>query len=491
MHTRLTTLLAGGLALAAFTPAQAQYLPPPPPSPFPGFLNEYLLAPTVGTNHWNLGGVDRERYVAYEGYAVAGRAGSADLRDHGASVDNQYLLSRIRLHAGYADDWWSAYAEGQSSWAAGDHRAAYANAPAVAGTSKTQGYGPESDTIDLHQGYLTLGNTNSFPLALKAGRQEMSYGEERLIGAFDWNNMGRAFDAARLRWQSTWGSVDVFSGMPVVPREGQFDLPNNQDWISGVYATLTSVPKTILEGYFLARNASRSAVGFVTDPEFPQPTARDVYTIGGRLKSKPGELGHFDYTLEGAYQAGNFAPSATAARRTQDAFMFISEAGYTLAGVWATPRLGVEFDYASGSDGGGSHGTFDTLYPTPHKFFGSMDLISLQNIQDLGVNLTLKPTKRMSVALMGNAFWLADTHDYFYNAAGAPRTAGGYGIHPGYNPFVGTQLTLVAGYAVTSFALVEAGYGHLFSGDYIAQSLAVSGGARDADMVYVQTTLKF
>jgi hypothetical protein len=491
VKTTLATLAAGALVLAALNQVHAQYTPPPPPYPFPGFINEYLLAPNGYTNHWDIGGVDRERYVAYEGYAIAGKAGAVDLRDHGANVDNQYLLSRIRLHAGYADDWWSAYLEGQSSLAAGDHRAAYADAPAVGGTSKTIGYGPESDRLNLHQGYFKVGNTNEFPLTLKAGRQELIYGEERLIGAFDWNNIGRSFDAAKLRWQAGWGSVDAFTGMPVAPREDQFNEANDQDWLSGVYATLRPIPKTLLEGYFLARNASRSAISYDSDPEFPQPTARDIYTIGGRLLSKPGELDNFDYTLEGAYQFGDFAPTATAARLDQSAFMFVSEAGYTFAELWSTPRLGVEFDYASGSDGGGTHGTFDTLYPTPHKFFGSMDFFSLQNLQDLGVNLTLKPTKRLSVALMGNAFWLADAHDYLYNAAGVPRTTGGYGIHPNYNPFVGTELTLIAGYAVTSFAQIEAGYGHLFSGDYIAQSQAHNGGARDADFVYVQTSFKF
>jgi hypothetical protein len=493
MKSTLTHLSAGALVLAAMEHAHAQYTPPPPPSPFPGFINQYLLAPEGWTNHWDIGGADRERYVAYEGYGIAGKTGSADFRDHGAGVDNQYLLSRIRLHVAYADDWWSAYVEGQSSWAAGDHRAAYADVPAVAGTSRTLGYGPESDTIDLHQGFFTLGQTNTFPVTVKVGRQELSYGEERLIGAFDWNNMGRSFDAAKLRWYNEWGNVDAFTGMPVVPREGEFDMPNNQDWLSGVYATITKIPKTVLEGYFLARNASRSAISFVSDPEFPQPTARDIYTAGGRLKSKPGELYNFDYTLEGAYQFGDFAPTATAARLNQNAFMFVSEAGYTFADLWAKPRLGAEFDYSSG-DGNpndGTHGTFDNLYPTNHRFFGMMDLFSLQNIQDLGVNLTLKPVKRLSIALMGNAFWLADTDDYLYTVAGAPRTTGGYGIHPNYNPFVGTEFSAVAGYAVTSFAQVEAGYGHFFSGDYIAQSQAVNGGARDADWVYIQTTLKF
>ena len=123
-YKTLTTLFASVLLLAARNGAEGQYTPPPVPYPFPGFINEFLLAPQEFTNHWDIGGVDRERYVAYEGYGIAGKAGSVDFRDHGASVDNQYLLSRIRLHVGYSDDWWSAYVEGQSSLDAGDHRAA-------------------------------------------------------------------------------------------------------------------------------------------------------------------------------------------------------------------------------------------------------------------------------------------------------------------------------------------------------------------------------
>ena len=491
----ITTLSASALVLAALdrVDAQTQYPVLPWPPAYKGLINEYLASMDGYTNHWDIGGEDRERYVAYEGYGIAGKAGSVDFRDHGVPVDNQYLLSRIRFHLGYRDEWWSGYVEGQSSLADGDHRAAYADVPAIPNTTKTIGYGPESDTIDLHQGYATVGNTNVFPLTLKIGRQEMIYGEERLIGAFGWNNIGRSFDEAKLRWQNEYVTVDGFTGMPVVPRDGQFDMPNNEEWFSGVYATFTKIPKATLETYFLARNVSRNAIEFVSDPDFVQPTARDVYTIGGRLKSAPGQLNGFDYTIEGAYQFGDFCPTYNGPRITQDAYMVVLQGGYTFTDWWAKPRLGVEFDYGSGSGStnGVSHGTFDNLYPTNHKFYGQMDLVSLQNIQDFGASIMLKPTPKLSLELLGNVFWLANTSDYFYSVNGAPRTTGGYGIHPGYNPFVGSEVTALAGYAIAKFAQVEAGYGHFFAGDYIAQSQAVNGGSRDADWVYLQTTLRF
>ena len=506
MIPTLKTLSAGALVLAALESVHAQYVAPPPPTPFQGFINEFFRAQDPYMNQWDFGGNTRFRYENRQGYGIPGigkaapppNTQSVDFRAHGAKVDNDYYLTRTRLHVGYTDKWWSAYVEGQMSTDNNDARYAYANAPAVPGTVKLKGNGPEADLIDLHQAYVMIGNHKEFPLSAKVGRQELSYGEERLIGAFNWNNIARSFDAAKVRWQNEWFGADFFSGRPVVPQDGQFDVANTYDFLSGIYATSMKVPKNILDVYFLARNSTRHANSAEPSPQFPQPTARDIYTVGGRLKSKPGEFDGWDYSAEGAYQFGNFAGANTGTpaqteRRTQNAFMFVAQGGYTFTDLWATPRLGLEYDYGSG-DGNSkddTHGTFENLFPTNHKFFGSMDFASLQNIQDAGINLTLKPTSRMSCALMGNALWLANTDDYFYTAAGTPRTTGGYGIHPNYSSFLGSELTAIVGYAVTRFAQIEVGYGHFFTGKYIEQSLAGVGGATDANFVYVQTSVNF
>ncbi len=502
MNPTLKTLSAGAIVLAATSHVYAQYAPPPPPAPFPGFLNEYLRKDNPYMNQWDFSGYVRERFEDKSGFAIPG-VNAIDFRAHGGDVENGYWLTKVRFHAAYTDKWWSAFVEGESSTASGDERFAYPNVPAVAGTVAKSGQGPESDNIDLHQAYVTIGNHKEFPLSLKVGRQEMSYGDERLIGAFAWNNIGRTFDAAKLRYQNQWFGADFFVSRPVIPEDGRFDQDNQYDTFSGVYANSSKIPKTLLEAYFLSRNSTSHAAAAQPSPEFPQPSARDIYTVGGRLKNKPGDLGNWDYTVEGAYQFGDYRDNrlgVTTPRLRQDAFMVDLQGGYTFSNFWATPRLGAEYIYSSGDDNptDGKHETFDSLFPTKHKFLGYMDFVSLQNIQDVRGIFQLKPWSRMTFAVEGHGFWLADTRDSFYNAGGAPRGVFGatpgnnYGINPTYRSFVGTEVDAIAGVAITRFAQLETGYGHFFVGDYIRSSLSAPAvGSKDADYLYVQTTINF
>jgi hypothetical protein len=481
----------------------AQYAPPPPPAPFQGFLNEYLRKDDPYMNQWDFGGSARARYEIKDNFAIAGTPGSLDFRDTGADVDNAYLMEKIRFRAGYTASWWSVLTEGRSSLVQSDERVAYTNFPVVPGTVSRNGDGPESDTIDLHQAYLTVGNHKEFPVSLKVGRQELLYGEERLIGAFGWNNIGRVFDAAKARWQTPWFGADLFVSRPVIPEDERFNVANDYDYFSGIYATSAKIPKHAFEAYFLARNSSIEAPAAEPSPQFPQPSARDIYTLGFRVKSLAGEFGDFDYTLEAAGQLGNFRDprgGAPAERLDHEAYMVVAQAGYTFSDAWAKPRLGVEYAHGSGDSDpqDDQHETFENLFPTNHKFYGYMDFFSLQNLHNVRGIFQLRPHPRVSLAIEGHAFWLADTHDSFYTAAGVARggtgaTPGtGYGVNPAYGNFVGTELDIVGGWALTRFAQLEAGYGHFFVGDYIESSLSdPSRGSADANWFYVQATVNF
>ena len=56
--------------------------------------------------------------------------------------------------------------------------------------------------------------------------------------------------------------------------------------------------------------------------------------------------------------------------------------------------------------------------------------------------------------------------------------------------YLGSEIDLVVGFIVTKFAMIEAGYGHFFRGDYIKQTWSAIG-SQDADWFYLQTLVRF
>lgn len=478
--------------------AIAQYAPPPPPGPYAGLINEALRKDHPSMAAWDFGGVARIRYEIKDGQAIQGVPGSIDFRAANVDNHNAFFIERFQVRGAYNASWWSIHAEARSSVAQGDERFAYPNAP------RHKGDGPEADLIDLHQAFVTVGNPKEFPLSAKLGRQELIYGDEHFLGAAFWHNIGRVFDAAKLRWQADTFSADAFLGRPVIPVDDSFNLANDYETLAGLWVSSPKlVPHHSLDLFFLGRDASGDSPTAVAQPEIPLPSARDIYTLGTRLKSKPGDLGPWDYTVDALGQFGNFRDLRAGApthRLDHLAYAFIANVGYTFAEAPAKPRLALEYSFGSGDSDptDDDHGTFDNLYPTNHKFYGYADFVSLQNVHDLRPMLTLKPTPRLSLALEGHLFWLADTHDSFYNVGGVPRggigtTAGnGYGINPDYDSFLGGEIDLIAGYALTRYAQIEAGYCRFFTGPYIDSSLANPAfGSRDANFAYLQLLVRF
>jgi len=443
-----------------------------------GWINDWLREQNDAFAPFDLGGQFRPRFVYQSYFAVPGAGPTAvDFRANTPASVNDFLLLRTRVHAGYSpSEWFTIYGEGQNSSSTGDRR-----------NPNPQSDGP----FDLHQGYVRVGGTKELPVSLKIGRQELAYGDERLVGAFDWDNIGRVFDTAKVRYEHEGSWVDAFTGRVVVPKDNQFNEPNSDDWFSGVYGSTRSlVPRTELQAYFLADNVGTDSRG---------NTPRDIYTLGARFQTLPGQLHGWDFNGEFAGQFGDFKYASgtpgvvTGARLDHLAFATHIEGGYTFAHADYTPRLAVGLDYASG-DGDPNdreHNTFVNLFPTNHKFYGAMDFLSWQNVLDPYFKVTFTPAKGVSVAATYNAFWLATTSDFFYQASQAPRAAGGYGIHPQYGSFAGQEVDLVATYTPAPLLQLQAGFAHYFTGDYVNQTFAGLGGAHDANWAYLQAQLRF
>ena len=78
------------------------------------------------------------------------------------------------------------------------------------------------DGFDLRQAYAQIGGDNS-PVTVTVGRQLLAYGDQRLVGALDWANTSRAFDAVKLQLRGNSFKVDVFSAQVV---QNDPDQPN-------------------------------------------------------------------------------------------------------------------------------------------------------------------------------------------------------------------------------------------------------------------------
>ena len=331
------------------------------------------------------------------------------------------------------------------------------------------------DEFDVRQAYIDYKVKEiSDALTLRVGRQELSYGDQRLVGAFDWSNVAQSFDAAKLIYATKEYSVDAFLSEKVIIDRGN---PNHwyddNEGFHGIYAAYKGIEKHILDLYYFYRNSSEpvsfgsSGLGKLNES-----------TIGFRFKGD--KVNNFDYTLESAYQFGRFS--------SQDinAYCFITAAGYTLSGIPWTPHIGVGWDFATGDKDAtdSQRNTFDNLWPTNHLYYGYIDLVSLQNINDYHFTVDFKPTKKLYLEGDYHLFYLNHTADAAYNAARATLRAANQRVGSSY---LGQEIDFLLKYALNKNINLLGGYSHFFTGTFLART----GANDDANFFYLQSLLKF
>jgi len=416
-------------------------------------------------------------------------------------TDDNWFLQRARLGMKITlTDWLKVYAQAQDAREINSDRPDFPNQLGAEG----------DDSFDLWQAWVEFGNPKSHPLTLKLGRQILSYGDERLIGAFDWNNIGRTFDAARLRWEEKTWWLDAFAASVAVPERSQFnqsDFVNGtetdrQQIFSGLYFSTTAIPVQTTDFYVLHLHEN-------TGPDYQANLLGDTnfLTLGARFKSKPGVFAThekealrkdgkttgaptppkpvgFDYDAEFAFQTGNVRGLDLTACAVHGGI------GYTFDAVWL-PRLGLAYNYGTGDDDPGDREiqTFQNLFPTNHKFYGQMDVFSWQNMHDLEFSMKVQPMQAVTIKAEYHAFWLETTEDFWYRANGSAASA----VRP-LNPtaraagnYAGSEADLTITWSVNKYLQLEAGYSHFFAGDYLADT----GPSDDADFGYVQAKLTF
>ncbi len=245
-----------------------------------------------------------------------------------------------------------------------------------------------ADNFDLHQGYMTFGNVGETSIDIRIGRQEMSLGGQRLIGAVGWTQQGRAFDGIRISDKPKGGKVDFF-----LMRTGDETAPkvSSNSYFGGAYVTVSLSNQGALDLYALYHRDSG-------------PLGLEIYTMGARLVGKSGKL---TYRAEGSYQAGESFLDDIAA------YMIGARIGFRLSDK---AKLSLWGDLLSGDEDPGDDKTkvFNTLFATNHKFYGFADLFlnipvhtNGQGLVDLAVKLALSPKKGLTLGFDLHSFRLA------------------------------------------------------------------------------------
>ncbi|HWB08237.1 MAG TPA: alginate export family protein [Pirellulales bacterium] len=331
----------------------------------------------------------------------------------------------------------------------------------------------------------------------RVGRQELAYGNERLVSPAEWNNVLRTFDGAKLFWRGKNWDIDGFWTRPVAfgiltepPRQPDH-LDMTQDFY-GLFSTYKPAPeptevkeeaqvprrplgvKQTFDFYYLALNVYDAPISAA------YPVNASFQTMGTRWQGRRENL---LWEFEGAYQFGRYGSGL------QSAGMTVTGIGYEYAERRTKPRLWLYYDWASGdaNPSNGVHGTFNQLFPWAHRYLGWMDLVGRENIRDLNLQFVMSPSEKTSLTLWYHIFHLAQSRDALYNAFGTPIRSSPTGAAGTY---VGQELDLLFQVVINPRADVLFGYSYFFAGTFV-KATNPPGVSGNADFYYSQWSWRF
>lgn len=389
----------------------------------------------------DIGGQVRMRFHDEEGMGrQAGRSGFQD-------TENTFLLSRLRLYGDYR---------------AGENLRLYVEG-IVADETGNDAYLPRP--IDVNYGDLL----NAFvdvktgeALTMRVGRQELLYGNQRLVSPLDWANTRRTFEGVRGLYKEGDWAIDGFYTNVVPVVDDQFDEADYDQSFYGLYNVYSGWEDRTLDLYYLGYDDERNLQPFFSD--------FSLHTFGTRLNGVYEK--NYLYEVEGGYQVGR-----------QSGLGLDQDAGFATVGLgrkfehkWE-PTLWFYYDYASGNVGGGDFNRFNHLFPLGHKYLGFIDAFARENIESPNCLLTFKPHQKWNI-LVWYYYLMANQAEDIVPPVGTPSNQNLV------SDDLGNELDFIANYQITARSNILFGYSRLWAGSKII-------GTDDANFFYTEWTLNF
>ncbi len=414
------------------------------------WLDSVKFVPLESTNvYLSFGGEARLKYELY----------SEPVFNQQPADDNGFLLQRYLLHADFhATPYFRFFGQLQSSLE--DFR--------NGGPRPT-----DRDELDLHQAFFDVRaplDDEGDALTLRAGRQEMAYGSQRLISVRESPNNRLSFDAVRVLTHFNEWRADAWLGQPIEVDHRAFDdqrISETTLWGAYVTGSIGCVPGLKADFYYLGLSRENAT--------FARGTADETrHSLGTRLFGKHGSL---DWNFEFVGQFGSFGNDGILA------WTAASDTGWTFNSAPAKPRVFLRADIASGDHGGSNLGTFNPLFPRG-AYFDEAALIGPQNLMDLQPGVDFALTDSLKLTTSCDFIWRESLDDGVYGVALNLQ------VPPGASRerYVGTFPSITLSWQAQQHLNFTVNYVAYVFGDFVTQSRPTQ---HNGNYVSVVATFRF
>lgn len=303
---------------------------------------------------------------------------------------------------------------------------------------------------------------------------------DRLVGVFEWPNVGRRFEGASAGYGKRDAHVAAFALRPLT---GAFDHEDAYDPIDDVAVFGGTV--TGKHGAWIPSAEVRAfAIQYEDDRRVAPLGGLSITTAGGSLLwGNP----RGNVLVWAAVQAGDWG------RVDQEAWAVIVDLGKDFDSLPGKPSIHLAAEQASGdSRAGGAHGTFFNVLPTNHKYYDLIDFTAFSNLRDVYVETWLSAGPKVKVRAALHDLSLAEEGDAWYGGSGAfqegsfgytPRTPAG-GFH---SKDLGRELGTDVTWTIREGLQLAVGGAYFWGGDAAAAFLPVE---EDAGWTYVELSWK-
>jgi hypothetical protein len=334
-----------------------------------------------------------------------------------------------------------------------------------------RGPGPiDQDDFDVLQAFARIGGPLSKGVfSVQFGRQEISFGTERLLGARYGPNVPLSFDGALGRWKDAMWDLHGFYLRPVQVAPDPLDnLSGADQQLWGLYLTRQLSGKRApfwpaVDLYYLGF--------FDAAATYNSGTGRELrHTLGTRFfgdgRLGPGTL---DWNYEAMLQFGSF--DSQRGNGSILAWSVGTETGYRIKTL-GEPRFSLKANVISGNRSADSADlqTFNPLFPKG-KYFGELTPVGPYNLINVLGAVDLELTDNVTIFVQGGPYWRYSVHDAVYGVGGSIVRAADSG--PGDTSdarFIGTQLEFVAEWKPLRDLAFLVSYSQFLPGSFIRET---------------------